>query len=695
MYSEAAAMDSRSPEELLGALDPQQQEVALQVAGPLCVRAGAGTGKTRAITYRIAYGAAKGEIDPTSVLAVTFTSRAAAEMATRLRALGARGVQAKTFHSAALRQLIHFWERAYGGDRPGLTKNKASLIASAVGRLGLHADKMLIRDLAAEVEWAKVSMIDAERYSERAPLLGRTPPGEFGHDEFARVFEAYEQAKDQRGVIDFEDILLLTCAMLDSREDIAAAIRARYRSFVVDEYQDVSPVQQRLLDLWLGGRKDICVVGDVAQTIYSFTGASATYLESFPKRMNGAKVVELVRDYRSTPQVVAVANQIVAASRGLDGRSKAKGLSGSVRLVAQRESGPAVQFSTYEHDEQEAAQVVQKIREARAAGIPLKQIAVLYRTNVQSRLFEQALSEQNIPFQLHGGARFFEREEVKRALMMLRQQARAIKLAGASADSMDLAEQVEGIVSSLGWTSEAPVTEGAVRDRWSNLDALVQMALVRTHLSLEEFVWELQERSESKAAPEVEGVTLSTLHAAKGLEWECVFLVGVSEGLLPISLAATAEAVEEERRLLYVGVTRARSRLHVSWAAARAAGRAKTRKMSRFLAPFWPSESQVTQTRRLATGTRKKAEERLFAQNADSATTELYEQLRTWRRDTALELSRAPYQVLSNATLRDISSAKPRTLKQLAVLRGIGEVKLDQFGSDILKVIRSVSTSDG
>ncbi len=676
-----------SPEELLGALDPQQAEVAAQLRGPLCVRAGAGTGKTRAITYRIAYGAAMGEVDPGTVLAVTFTNKAAAEMASRLRALGAGAATARTFHSAAWAQLSYFWPDAYGGDRPNLQTNKASLVTAAASQVGLAVDKVLIRDLAAEIEWSKVSIANAATYADKVRSKGRVPPGGLEAEEVARFLDAYEMAKDRQGAIDFEDILLLTVSMLQERPDIAAAVRARYASFVVDEYQDVSPIQQKLLDLWLGGRRDICVVGDVAQTIYSFTGATAYYLESFPKRVPGARVVELVRDYRSTPQVVAVANQVVGSARGMDGRSRRTGLPGAVHLVAQQPSGPAVRFETFDTEAQEAAEVAQRVKDLAARGVPLGQIAILYRTNSQSRPFEDALGDLGINYQIHGGARFFEREEVRRAVMLLRQQARIRQLSGEQGDT-SLLELVQEVVAGLGWSPQAPDAEGAVRERWSNLDALVNMASQRPDFSLDQFVQELQERSASKAAPQVNGVVLSTLHAAKGLEWEAVFLVGVSEGLLPISLATTPEAIEEERRLLYVGITRAKQDLQISWSRAQSQGRSRARKVSRFLSDLWPSSTDPKKTRRLAAGTKRKAEERDFADSADPATLQLYQSLCAWRLATAKQMERAPYQVLSNTTLRDIAVAKPKTLRQLGVLRGIGDVKLSQFGGPLLQVVR-------
>ncbi len=680
-------MTPPDPDQLLEALDPQQREVALQVTGPLCVRAGAGTGKTRAITYRIAYGAAIGAVDPSTVLAVTFTAKAAAEMGARLRALGAGRARAQTFHAAALRQLIHFWPRVTGGPAPVLAPVKAPLVAAAASRVGIRTDKLVIRDLAAELEWAKVSMVVPEGYAEYARQQGRTPPTDLEVDHFSRFYEAYEQTKDTRGVIDFEDVLLLQCGLLEEREDVAAAVRSRYRSFVVDEYQDVSPVQQHLLDLWRGDRRDLCVVGDVAQTIYSFTGASATYLEDFPRRMKGARVVELVRDYRSTPQVVALANQIVAASRGMDGTARAKGLPGSVRLRAQRPSGPAVSFSEFETDRAEAEGVAARVTALKRGGVPLGQIAVLYRINSQSEVLEETFEDSGIPFQVRGGARFFDREEIRRAVVLLRQQARVGSLVGSSLPP--LVETVKEVVRSLGWREEAPAASGAVRDRWANLDALLEMARSAPDRPLDAFMEELEERAAAKASPTVEGVVLSTLHAAKGLEWDAVFIVGASEGLIPFSLAQSPEAIEEERRLLYVGVTRAREHLDISYAQTRSAGRRSVRPVSRFLAPLWPREERIQDRKTPAKKSGRRDDTKAFLENADPGTAKLFEELRQWRLREARAADKPAYTIMPDASLRQVAEARPRTIRQLGALRGIGPARLDQWGAELLRIVRS------
>ncbi|WP_415504997.1 ATP-dependent helicase [Actinomyces slackii] len=676
---------------LLDALDPDQREVAEHLEGPLCVLAGAGTGKTRAITYRIAHGVASGAYQTTQVLAVTFTSRAAGEMRSRLADLGVPGVQARTFHSAALRQLTYFWPTAIGGRRPEIQPGKAPLVGAAARRLGLATDRATLRDLAAEVEWAKVTLTLPEDYAQAAIAAGRTGVAGIEPATVAQVLALYEKAKTERGVIDFEDVLLLQIGILLDREDIASQVRSQYKHFVVDEYQDVSPLQQRLLDLWLGRRRQLCVVGDVSQTIYSFTGATPDYLTGFTSRYQGARTVRLTRDYRSTPQVVSLANQVLARSR----RGGALRLpTGAVELVAQRPSGPAVRFEAHDDDVSEAQGVVTQVQRLRSAGVPLSEIAVLYRTNSQSEVIEQALASAGIGYLVRGGERFFERQEVKRAMVSILGAARTEKesLTG------DLGADVRMVLSREGWSQEPPAQRGAVRERWDSLNAIVALAddLAQTRgASMEAFHTELRERADVQNAPTVEGVTLSSLHAAKGLEWDAVLLIGACEGLLPISLAEGAAAIEEERRLLYVGVTRAREHLVISYARARNAGGRASRKPSRFLEGLWPkaeAPGTARATGKGRTGAKQAAAD--FEASADPATLALFEELRAWRAVAAKERSRPAYTVFADATLRDIATVKPTSLPQLSLIRGVGAVKLQEYGGQVLAVVRATAPGE-
>ena len=680
------------PAALLDALDPDQRQVAEHLEGALCVLAGAGTGKTRAITYRIAYGVAVGAYQPTQVLAVTFTARAAGEMRSRLADLGVVGAQARTFHSAALRQLTYFWPTAIGGRRPEIETFKGRLVGIAAHRLGLSTDRALIRDLSAEVEWAKVTMTLPEDYAQQTAALRRDPPGGLEPATVAQVLAAYEEAKTERGVIDFEDVLLLMVGILLDREDIADQVRGQYKHFVVDEYQDVSPLQQRLLDLWLGRRRQLCVVGDVSQTIYSFTGATPAFLTGFTTRYEGARTVRLSRDYRSTPQVVSLANRVLSRSRRGGGALVLP--AGAVELVAQRPSGPAVRFESYDDDVAEAAGVVEHVGRLRSAGVPLSGIAVLYRTNSQSEAIEQALSDAGIGYLVRGGERFFERDEIKRAVVMLRAAARTerAELTG------DVGADTRMVLGREGWSERPPAPRGAVRERWDSLNAIVELADelgAKRGADLDGLVAELGERAAAQNAPTVEGVTLSSLHAAKGLEWDAVLLVGASEGLLPISLAEGPAAIEEERRLLYVGVTRAREHLVVSCARARNPGGRASRRPSRFLDGIWPTDDPDRRggqgaSSRPPRSPRERAKQAAaeFEADNDPATIALFEALRAWRAGVAKERSKPAYTVFADTTLRSIAVVKPGRLPQLSLIHGVGAVKLKEYGADVLRVVR-------
>ena len=564
------------PDAVLGSLDPEQREVALVSRGPVCVLAGAGTGKTRAVAHRIAYSAATGAVDPARVLAVTFTTRAAAELRARLRQLGTavpgaglERVQARTFHSAALRQLTHFWPRAVGGPVPQVIDSKIGLVAEAAKRLRLSAGLPELRDAAAEVEWAKVTQVRPDDYAAASAKAGRAGP--FSAEKMARLYAAYEDLRRDRHVIDFESVLELTAAILAQDPAAAAEMRDRYQSFVVDEYQDVNPLQKLLLEAWLGDRDDLCVVGDPRQTIYSFTGATPAYLTGFEAEFPGARVIRLVRNYRSTPQVVALANRVSAAG-ALDGAP----------LTAQRPAGPAPRFTEHADEPAEYAAVARQAAALIRAGTPAGEIAVLVRINAQTQGFEQALADAGVPFQLRGAERFFERPEVRQAVTLLRGAARS------AAAGDDPAGQVRPVLAGLGLTAQPPASRGVARERWESLAALAQIAddffAADPAATLAGLAQELAERSASGQAPAAQGVTIGSLHAAKGLEWTAVFLPGLTDGTLPIIHAQTDEAVAEERRLFYVGLTRAREQLFLSWALARSPGSPRRRKPSRFLA---------------------------------------------------------------------------------------------------------------
>lgn len=549
----------------LDGLDERQREAASVLRGPVAVLAGAGTGKTRVITHRIAHGVDTGAYSPSRVMAVTFTAKAAGELRGRLRALGVEGVAARTFHAAALAQLNFFWPTLAGSPAPSIVDNKVRLLGQAAETLRLRPDTATLRDVASEIEWRKVSMLSIEQHA----ALGRTV-GRIDSAQLVDLQRAYEALKDERRQLDFEDVLLACAGMLETEPRVAASVHEQYRHFTVDEFQDVSPLQNRLLELWLGDRRDLCVVGDASQTIYSFAGADQRFLLEFARRYPDATVVRLETNYRSQAPILAAANALM------------KGRPGALELVPARESlhAEAPTVTAYDSESEEAEGIARAIAARIKAGIPPSDIAVLYRAHSQSAAIQQALGAAGIPSTVLGGRRFFDMPEVRQAVLALR---------GASVAPIEdgFLPAVRDVLRSLGLTDEPPAAGGAQRDVWEARHAILQLAEeAPPGTTLRTFSESLMARAKDQHEPTMRTVTLSTLHAAKGLEWPHVHLAGWAEGALPISYADTFEAVDEERRLAYVGVTRAARTLAVSWS--RGAGRGE-RAPSRFLAEIGTS----------------------------------------------------------------------------------------------------------
>jgi DNA helicase-2/ATP-dependent DNA helicase PcrA len=713
---DAMSVEARSSlEPLLADLDEEQREAVLAPRGPVCVLAGAGTGKTRTITRRIAYLVGAGHVAPGQVLAVTFTQRAAGEMRGRLRALdqhsmaGTGAVQAMTFHAAARRQLQYFWPRVVGDTGWRLLDTKFAVVAQAANRAGMQPSTDDVRDLAGEIEWAKASLISPEAYPATVAQVGRDIPFDAG--KVAAVYAGYEALKarhDDYAMLDFDDLLLHTAAAIENDAAVAQEFRDRYRCFVVDEYQDVTPLQQRVLDAWLGARDDVTVVGDANQTIYSFTGATPRYLLDFSRRYPDAAVVRLERDYRSTPQVVSLANRVIAAARGRIAGSK-------LHLVGQRPPGPEPTFSEHPDEVAEANAVAKDIARLIDNGTAPAEIAVLYRINAQSEVYEEALTEAGIPFQVRGGEGFFSRQEIRQALLALQRAAEKQPDTPQDDAAQDaLPAVVRALLEPLGLTAEPPAGTKA-RERWEALVALAELvdeeAALRPQLDLRALVVELRQRADARHVPVVQGVTLASLHAAKGLEWDAVFLVGLADGTLPVSHALThgadSEPVEEERRLLYVGVTRARVHLALSWALARAPGGRQGRRPSRFLnglAPQTGSDATAAGKPRRPRGATPRCRvcntvltspAAIMLRRCESCPSdvdeELLGQLKEWRLATSKELKVPAYVVFTDNTLIAIAETLPADDAALVAIPGIGARKLEQYGPDVLALVRARS----
>ena len=693
----------------LDGLDAQQRQAVLAPRGPVCILAGAGTGKTRTITRRIAHLVNTGHVRGDQVLAVTFTARAAGELRMRLASLGVADagtgpVQARTFHSAALRNLAYFWPRVYGEEPWQLLDGQFRAVAQAVRRAGLDPSTEVIRDVLTEIGWAKSSLLTPDTYAEQAITLARDLPAPA--PEVARAFRAYEDLKVSGPVrlLDFDDLLGHMAELIEDVPAIAEEFRDRYRCFVVDEFQDVTPAQQRLLSAWLGRRDDLTVVGDVNQTIYSFAGAEPDFLLGFADRYPGATVVRLESDYRSTPQVVEMANAVIGAGAG---RFRSAGLT----LKGMRSPGPEPRLEEYPDEDAEAEAVAAAVADLVHGGLDPSEVAVLYRVNAQSERIEAALEQAGIGYRLRGGEGFFERPVIRRAMSAIDRlvdgsDEAAARAAAQLTDPTEAVAVIRRALEPLGLTAAEPSGTQA-RETWNSLTALVglaeELAVNATSPGLLPVVAGLRERAAARHAPDERGVTLASIHAAKGLEWDAVFLIGAHEGSLPISHAINAgpDAIEEERRLLYVGITRAREHLAVSWSLSRRAGGRASRRPSRFLDPVRPA-GLPTEPRR-SSGSSEKGRCRgcgekltgpmhralgLCPACSTEVDTELFERLREWRKETSEAIGKPAYTVFTNDTLAQIARERPSDSGALGRIGGIGAHKLGEYGDDVLRLIR-------
>ncbi|MDO8485871.1 MAG: ATP-dependent DNA helicase UvrD2 [Candidatus Limnocylindrales bacterium] len=678
-------MPARDAETLLIDLDPAQREAVTITSGPLCILAGAGTGKTRVISRRVAYALATAVVRPRDVLVVTFTDKAAGEMRARLAGLGQQGVTAATFHAAALRQLRHFWPRVQGSDPPRILESKVPILAPLAAGLPGGYRYLAVRDLAAEIEWAKARRIGPTEYVAGASALARDEP--LPLDLMAGLFRRYETALERAGLIDFEDMLARTIELIESDATVAAEIRDRYRWFSVDEYQDTNPLQASLLDAWLGGREDLAVVGDEDQTIYTFTGATSDYLTGFLAQYPSARLVTLETNFRSTPEVLGLANRVLVAGRSApDERLPGLPARPAKHLVASLPGGPAPAIAEFPSDAAELAAMIRSVRTLARTGTPYGAMAVLVRTNAQLPPIESALGAAGIGFHVRGEG-FFARPEVRRAIGVARSLVR-------TAGEAPLVERLAAAFErELGIRRDAAPEGEAGGERHAAVLTLLELAseLARSDPSvgLAAFLAEVERRIALEAGGVPTGVELLTYHRAKGLEWEAVFLPALEEGTLPIRQASEPTELAEERRLLYVGITRARRHLWLSWATRRtgATGREGRRSRSRFLDGLVPLPAGRTRLDSVSavpglpaprpSPARVDAGERSMLSNA----------LRAWRTARARTDAVAPFIVFHDATIEAIAECRPRSIAELRRVPGIGPTKLDRYGEEIIGVV--------
>jgi DNA helicase-2/ATP-dependent DNA helicase PcrA len=651
---------AQSPEHLLEDLNPSQREAVTTTEGPLAIIAGAGSGKTRVISRRAAYAIETGAIPTDQILLVTFTDKTANEMVERMGALGHQGVMARTFHAAALAQLRHFWpSRHDGAALPSVLDSKLRLLVPLIGRLPGGYRFTPAKDVADTIEWAKVRRIRPERWVsegvDRAPIPA---------DLFAGIYRNYERAKREGGFLDFEDMLVQTVELLEGDAEAAALVRSRKRWFSVDEYQDTNPLSERLLELWLGESRDLAVVGDPDQTIYTFTGATPQFLLDFAERHPGARTVTLAENYRSSPQILELANRLLA-----DG--------GRDALRATQPDGPTPSIRRFTESEAEVRDIVAWTRAVAEAGVAPTETAVLVRMNAQLPAIEDALTRAGIGFTVRG-QRFFDRREIREAL-------RLVRLARPAEEGASLVAAVERIfVERMGLDDVAADTGSEGRERAASLELLLgiveDLAAADPALTLDAVLAEIDRRRASETTASTDGVNLLTYHRAKGLEWDAVYLPSLDEGTLPIRQAKEDEEVAEERRLLYVGITRARRFLTLSsW----------SRKPSRFLAAIEPQRPGAGRaagsTGRRPGGVRVLPGAPIAVAMAADDT--LLEALRRWRRERATADEVPAYVVFHDTTLAEIAEERPRSLPALRRVRGMGPIKLERYGAEILAVI--------
>ncbi|MDH3705536.1 MAG: ATP-dependent DNA helicase UvrD2 [Acidimicrobiia bacterium] len=671
-------------------LNEQQAAAVTDPAQYLCIIAGAGSGKTRVLTRRIAHGSSTGRFDPRRVLALTFTRKAAHELTSRLRQLGLRdSVAAGTFHGVAYSALRSRWAEQ-GRAEPELLDRKVGFVARVLG----GRSKLEPIDLVADIEWAKARRIGPRRFVEEASRQGRSLAA--APQTVARHYADYEEAKQRRGLIDFDDLLILARRELLADPVYGEAQRWRFRHLFVDEFQDVNPLQFALLEAWLGPDSDLTVVGDPRQAIYGWNGADPEFLESFTELFPDVSTVELNRNYRSTPQVLGIANAVLRHGRD---------------LAPTRAPGPLPVTHTYPTDTAEARGIARTVRDRRGPGGRWSDQAVLVRTNAQIPLLEEALRKSGIPFRSRGGPSMLDRPDIKRLVRSLPSGQRLdVALADLEAELGEPRGETEpDSPPATDATPTAPTDEASATaaDRQAAIEQFIRFG--HDHLALDAgasvggFVsWLRTATSSDDGTGGGDAVELATFHSAKGLEWPVVHIGGLEDGLTPIGYAKTAAARREERNLMYVAITRAERELHCSWAEQRKVGRRTARRTpSPFLVdiedalaavaqgtPVGDTSAHLESQRRALAGKRTRGD--TIDLTDDDPT---FVALKDWRRRTAEAANVPAFVVFHDRTLKEVAQSRPTTAGELAGISGIGQVKLTRYGDDLLAVVAATANS--
>ena len=717
---DATSDDVARREALLSGLNPAQRVAVCHEAMALRILAGAGSGKTRVLTRRIARRVLDGEIDPRRVLAVTFTRKAASELRGRIATLGLRGgVNAGTFHAIAYTQLRQRWEERRV-EPPELLARKVGFVAGLMRAKSSTAPL----DVVSEIEWAKARMLSAGDYAAAAHLAGRRPSIEL--DDVASIFVRYEEKKLTKRMVDFDDLLRLATRDMEQDTEFAAARRWRFRHLFIDEFQDVNPLQFRLLQSWVGPKVDLCIVGDPNQAIYAWNGADSQYLDRFEEWYPGAATVELADNYRSSPQILGVANIVLSQtdSRRFD-------------LVPHRAAGPIPTVTMLADETTEARVIARRVRDNHGPGQRWGAQAVLVRTNAQLTVIEEAFTAAKIPFRSRGAGRFLDQPEIRDALAVLRQGGGSLTARLADLDatlsqrssrsansqqadddlaSLDLTEPMIDLTTGDD-TSSTDEAADFGDERTANIAELVRLGREFLDLSPEgsvpSFMAWLHSALRNDASGGGDGVDLATFHAAKGLEWSIVHIAGLEEGLVPIHFAQTSASQAEEHRLLYVALTRAERELHLTYCQRRSFGsRSLTRKPSPHLETinlaleFLGRSGDITDlstavaaqrealAHRSAVAAAGAAERKTRGRSGSAAATdlspadrELLDRLKRWRLEHARAANVPAFVIFNDATLIEVAVDRPSTPAQLLRVAGIGAVKAQRFGPDILRIV--------